>query len=185
MMEGSRVPFGWSVALIAVGVIAFGLGRATSTPVAGPPTADEASGAPGGTLVESGPVTGIGGVFFKSDAPEETLEWYRTHLGIEPVGAGHPFQWRELGDPEEIGYTFWAPFPTATDYFEPSEAPFMVNFRVSDLASLIDALRGAGVVVVGAIEDHPNGRFAWVLDPEGRKVELWQPVPSAEDPYLR
>jgi len=131
-------------------------------------------------------VTGIGGVFFKSNDPAQILEWYRTHLGIASEDwGGFAFQWSEIEDPNETGYTIWGAFPDTTNYFSPSEQPFMVNFRVADLASLIGALKEEGVEVVGEIEQHPNGKFAWILDPEGRKIELWEPVSSDDDPYLR
>lgn len=131
-------------------------------------------------------VTGIGGVFFKSEDPGRTLDWYRSHLGIETSEwGGFAFRWRERERPDEIGYTIWGAFPDDTDYFDPSEAPFMVNFRVADLAGLLAALREADVRVVGEIEDHPNGKFAWILDPDGRKIELWEPIASSRDPYLK
>jgi predicted enzyme related to lactoylglutathione lyase len=130
-------------------------------------------------------VTGIGGIFFKSDDPAQTLEWYRTHLGITAGEfGGFAFQWMEKERPSEIGYTVWSAFPESTDYFDPSDQAFMINFRVADLTCLILALKSAGVRVVGEIQEHPNGRFAWILDREGRKIELWEPVASAEDPYL-
>ncbi len=131
-------------------------------------------------------VTGIGGVFFKSDDPARVLEWYRTHLGIASADwGGFAFQWSEKDRPKETGYTVWTPFPDTTDYFSPGVQPFMINFRVADLVSLIAALKEEGVEVVDEIEQHPNGKFAWILDPEGRKVELWEPVASEDDPYLR
>jgi len=135
----------------------------------------------------SGPkrVTGLGGLFFRSRDPAATIDWYRTHLGIDSdEWGGFAFQWRAKDWPEEVGYTVWSAFPADTDYFSPSGESFMVNFRVADLAGLIEALRGEGVEIAGEVEEHPNGKFAWVLDPEGRKIELWEPVPSAEDPYL-
>lgn len=131
-------------------------------------------------------VTGIGGLFFKSTDPARTLEWYRTHLGIGSSDfGGFAFQWSERERPNETGYTVWSAFPDTTDYFSPGEQSFMVNFRVADLTSLVAALKEEGIEVVGEVEQHPNGKFAWILDPEGRKVELWEPVPSADDPYLR
>lgn len=130
-------------------------------------------------------VTGIGGVFFKSHDPPGVVEWYRTHLGIEPAGfPGFAFQWKEKDRASETGYTVWSAFEESTDYFSPSSHQFMVNFRVADLPGLLATLRSEGVEVVGEMQEHPNGKFAWVLDPEGRKVELWEPVPSADDPYL-
>ena len=131
-------------------------------------------------------VTGIGGVFFKSSDPARTLEWYRTHLGIDAEDYGaFAFQWTEKDRPDQTGYTVWSVFPDSSEYLAPSEEPYMVNFRVADLDALITALTREGVRVVGGIEEHPNGKFAWILDPEGRKIELWEPVPSQDDPYLR
>ena len=130
-------------------------------------------------------VTGLGGMFFRSRDPKETLAWYRRHLGIESDDwGGYAFRWLEEERPAEKGYTVWSAFPEDTKYFAPSEHAFMVNFRVADLEGLIAALRAEGVEVVGDISTEANGKFAWILDPEGRKVELWEPVPSAEDPYL-
>ena len=131
-------------------------------------------------------VLGIGGVFFKSDDPAALLTWYRTHLGIASGDwGGFAFQWQEQGHPNETGYTIWSAFPDTTNYFSPGEQSFMVNFRVADLAALIAALREEGVEIVGEMEQYPNGMFAWILDPEGRKIELWEPVASSEDPYLQ
>jgi len=130
-------------------------------------------------------VTGIGGVFFKSADPASLVEWYRTHLGIDASEwGGFAFQWGVAGRPDEIGYTIWTPFPEATTYFSPGEESFMVNYRVADLAGLIEALRADGVEIVGEIQEAPNGAFAWIRDLEGRKVELWEPIGSSEDPYL-
>ncbi len=130
-------------------------------------------------------VTGLGGLFFRSGNPKELVEWYRAHLGIDaaPWG-GFAFQWREREQPEQVGYTVWSAFPQDTDYFGSGAHEFMMNFRVDDLDGLLTALRSEGVEVVGDVQTEPNGRFAWILDPEGRKIELWEPVPSAEDPYL-
>lgn len=134
---------------------------------------------------DAGRVTGLGGLFFRSADPAATLNWYRTHLGIDSADwGGFAFQWREEEDPEEVGYTVWGAFPVDTDYFSPSDESFMVNFRVANLEALVEALRTEGVEVVGDIQAHPNGKFAWILDPDGRKIELWEPVPSSEDPYL-
>ena len=131
-------------------------------------------------------VTGLGGVFFKSQNPAGVLDWYRTHLGIDSTERwGFAFQWRERDRPEEVGYTVWGAFSEETEYFAPSQLPFMLNFRVADLEALMEELRAAGCRVVGEIEEHENGKFAWVLDPEDRKIELWEPVPSAVDPTLQ
>lgn len=130
-------------------------------------------------------VTGLGGVFFKSSNPRETLAWYRRHLDIDSEDwGGLAFRWREEEAPDEIGYTVWSSFPENTDYFAPSDLPYMWNFRVADLDGLIAMLREEGVEIVDGVQEHPNGKFAWIRDPEGRKIELWEPVPSAKDPYL-
>ena len=131
-------------------------------------------------------VTGLGGVFFKSRDPEGTLKWYRTHLGInyDENWGGFAFQWRHREESQEIGYTVWSAFPDDSKYFDPSQQPFMVNFRVDNLVQLISALKAEGVEVCGEVEEHENGKFARILDSDGRKVELWEPLPTAEDPYL-
>lgn len=129
-------------------------------------------------------VTGLGGIFFKSEDPMGLSSWYRSRLGVGSANGTFVFTWLHADDPQEVGYTVWGVFPDSTGYFDPGEAPFMVNFRVTNLAGLLESLREQGVDIVGEVEEHPNGRFAWILDPEGRKIELWEPLPSAEDPYL-
>ncbi|MEL6547251.1 MAG: VOC family protein [Myxococcota bacterium] len=130
-----------------------------------------------------GKVTGIGGVFFKSDNPTDLRRWYNERLGLDAGEYGMTFFWREQHQ-DNIGYSVWNPFRSSTDYFAPSPEPFMVNFRVEHLEELLEELRSAGVEVVGEIAQEPNGKFAWILDPDGNKLELWEPVPSKEDPYL-
>jgi predicted enzyme related to lactoylglutathione lyase len=123
-------------------------------------------------------------MFFRSRDHKKTLDWYRQHLGIDAADwGGLAFQWLEKDQPEETGYTVWAAFPEDTNHF-PSDQRFMVNYRVDDLEALVGALRTEGVEIVGDIEQHENGKFAWILDPEGQKIELWEPVPSKDDPYL-
>jgi len=130
-------------------------------------------------------VTGIGGIFFKAKDQAATLAWYRQHLGIESEDwGGFGFTWRDRADPEQVGYTVWSPFKGDTAYFDPGTQPFMVNYRVADLPALLAALREEGVQIVGEMVEEENGRFAWVLDPDGGKIELWEPVPSDQDPYL-
>ena len=121
-------------------------------------------------------VTGIGGIFFKTKDPEKTKAWYHEHLGIVPDAGGYvSFQWREKDDPERIGFTAWSPFREDTTYFEPSPAPFMINYRVADLHGLLKQLRREGVEVIDQIEEGEYGRFGWIIDPEGTKIELWEP----------
>ncbi|MFQ5552363.1 MAG: VOC family protein [Thermoplasmata archaeon] len=121
-------------------------------------------------------VTGIGGVFFKAQDPEELKAWYVRHLGLPARTEGDViFEWREREEPDRKGATVWGPFPRETDYFEPSQAPFMINYRVADLDGLLAQLRQEGVEVEDRVEEYPYGRFAWIMDPEGNRVELWEP----------
>jgi len=154
-------------------LIAFGLGWLARPAVSG-------------SMPQTSRVTGLGGMFFKSADPGSLRSWYADHLGVEfGEWGGFAFEWRERERPDEIGYTIWGPFSEDTRYFSPSELPYMFNFRVGDLERLLELLREEGVEIVGELEQHPNGSFAWILDPEGRKIELWEPLPSDEDPYLR
>ena len=121
-------------------------------------------------------VTGIGGIFFKSNAPDGLKEWYRQHLGITSTDdRGMIFEWRELEPPQSRAFTVWAPFPHDTDYFEPSTAPYMINYRVANLDRMLEQLRDAGVQVDDRVEEYSYGRFAWARDPEGNRFELWEP----------
>ena len=129
-------------------------------------------------------VTGIGGFFFKVEDTEATREWYGRHLGIPfSEWGGWGFRWRTLEDPDRIGRTEWSPFSSETTYLEPSEKPFMMNLRVDDLEGLLAQLAEEGVEQVGEMESHEYGRFAWIMDPNGIKIELWEPAgeePEAE-----
>jgi catechol 2,3-dioxygenase-like lactoylglutathione lyase family enzyme len=120
-------------------------------------------------------VTGIGGIFFKADDPEKMYQWYETHLGIKREHGYVAFPWRGEKDPDEKGVTAWSIFSRDTKYLDPSRAPFMINYRVDDLDALLDALRAEGVEIDPKREDHEYGRFAWITDPEGNKIELWEP----------
>ena len=127
-------------------------------------------------------VTGIGGIFFKTADPEKTKQWYAKHLGIIPDSDGYiSFYWREKDDPETVGFTAWSPFRNDTKYFEPSQAPFMMNFRVDDLDALLEQLKTEGVQVVGEVEEYEYGRFGWIIDPEGIKIELWEPPKESKE----
>jgi predicted enzyme related to lactoylglutathione lyase len=121
-------------------------------------------------------VTGIGGVFFKSKDPKALGGWYRTHLGlnVEEWG-GVAFKWVTTDNPTGTGTTIWNPFKEDTSYFAPSNASFMVNFRVHDLHALLAALRAEGCEVDPKVEESEYGKFGWVQDPEGNRIELWQP----------
>jgi predicted enzyme related to lactoylglutathione lyase len=122
-------------------------------------------------------VTGIGGIFFKSKQAKELRLWYDEHLGVEPEDyGGHAFRWRQLDDPNRVGSTVWSIFPDESTYFDPSDAGFMVNFRVDDLEGLLQQLRAAGIRVDDKIGEYEYGRFGWCYDPDGNKIELWQPL---------
>ncbi len=120
-------------------------------------------------------VTGIGGVFFKTEDPEKTKKWYEKHLGIEMDQYSGLFRWRDIDDKEKIGRTVWGPFQSDTDYFGPSEKEYMFNYRVENLTKLLDQLRKEGVEVIDKVEEYEYGKFGWIMDPEGRKIELWEP----------
>jgi predicted enzyme related to lactoylglutathione lyase len=116
---------------------------------------------------------GIGGIFFKANNPKELAAWYEKHLGIEfggKVYADFQFQKREKG------WTAFSLFDTDTKYFEPSAKQFMINLRVENLDELLKVLREEDVHVFDETEDGDYGKFGWILDPEGNKIELWQPL---------
>lgn len=122
-------------------------------------------------------VTGIGGVFFKSQGDCATLAaWYRDHLGLELEDWGGAILKWPLDQAADRGLTVWHVADHDTQWFSPSNASFMINYRVDDLGELLEQLRAAGVDVVQGPESHENGRFAWILDPDGNKVELWEPM---------
>jgi predicted enzyme related to lactoylglutathione lyase len=121
-----------------------------------------------------GRVTGLGGVFFKAKDPERMYGWYEHHFGLKREQGCVLFRWRER-DREAPGTTVWSVFKEDTTYFDPSPAPFMVNYRVDDLDALLARLRAEGVTVDDRREDSEYGRFAWVIDPEGNRLELWEP----------
>ncbi len=120
-------------------------------------------------------VTGIGGIFFKCKDAESVKSWYVEHLGFEASAHGVNFVSRNLDDPEIKETMVWSPFKETTKYFEPSTRDFMINYRVDDLAGLLEQLKAAGVTIVGEMQEYPPyGKFAHIMDPEGNKVELWQ-----------
>jgi predicted enzyme related to lactoylglutathione lyase len=119
-------------------------------------------------------VTGLGGFFFKSRDPKALADWYAKHLGL-PVSNFGGVMFEE--DEKRPGCTLWTPFKEDTDYFKPSTKDFMINFRVDDLDALIAQLRSEGVQVESEIKEFEGyGRFGWCMDPEGNRVELWQPA---------
>lgn len=122
-------------------------------------------------------VTGIGGLFFKSKDPKASKDWYKTHLGFNTDDYGCTFWWKDKkGDDAS---TQWSPFKDDTAYFEPSKKDFMFNYRVEDLENLIKTLREEGVTIVGDMQTYDYGKFAWILDNENNKIELWEPIDAA------
>jgi len=123
-------------------------------------------------------VTGIGGIFFRTKDPKETREWYGKNLGLSIDDYGSAFEFRNANKPEEINYLRWSPFEEGTDYFNPSEKDFMINYRVQNIEGLVKKLKENGVEIVDKIEEYEYGKFVHILDPEGNKIELWEPVDS-------
>jgi len=121
-------------------------------------------------------VTGIGGIFFHAQDPAALRAWYGRHLGIDvlPWG-GAAFSWRGADGEPAGGTTIWSIGQAGSGHFAPSTAPFMINYRVDDLEALLQALRDEGCQVLDNTDDSAFGKFGWVIDPEGNKVELWQP----------
>jgi len=120
-------------------------------------------------------VTGIGGVFFRSANPSETKAWYGENLGLAIDPYGSVFEFRNANDPEQINYLRWSPFDENTEYFKPSEKDFMINYRVQNIEGMIKNLRENGVTILDEIEEFEYGKFVHILDPEGNKIELWEP----------
>jgi predicted enzyme related to lactoylglutathione lyase len=123
-------------------------------------------------------VTGIGGVFFKSRKDGRGLAaWYEEHLGLplESWG-GAILRWPD-GAAGDQGLTVWHVADADSTWFSPSDSGFMINYRVDDLEALLERLRAAGIPIVAGPESHENGLFAWIMDPDGNKLELWQPMP--------
>ena len=121
-------------------------------------------------------VTGIGGVFIKARDATKLRDWYRRHLGLDIQDwGGLTFRWHEPEAPTPDGATVWSVFDADSKYFDPSTAPFMINYRVEDLHALLALLRSEGCAVDDKVEESDYGKFGWVMDPEGNRVELWQP----------
>jgi len=124
-------------------------------------------------------VTGIGGIFIKARDPDALRAWYRRHLGFDVQGwGGVTFPWHTPERPSSNGATVWSVFPSSSTYFAPSAAPFMVNYRVEDLHVLLALLRAEGCDVDAKTEESEFGKFGWVTDPEGNRVEPWEPPPG-------
>lgn len=130
-------------------------------------------------------VNGIGGIFFKSNKPQELTKWYGEHLGLNVNEYGSMFEFRRADDPDKKGYLQWSAFNADTKYMEPSEKPFMINYRVEDLEWLVEQLKAEGVEIVDEIETYDYGKFVHIMDPEGNKIELWEPIDTGFGDYSK
>ena len=120
-------------------------------------------------------ITGLGGIFFKAKDPKAMVEWYGRHLGMDIENSMVLFSWRGGKEGKVEGHTVWSIFPGDTKYFGEDGASFMINYRVKDLDGTLASLRREGVAVNRKVEDTPYGRFGWITDPEGNRIELWEP----------
>ncbi len=121
-------------------------------------------------------VTGIGGIFFFSEDTEKTKKWYAKNLGLETSQWGSSFEFRNAHRPEEINYLQWSPFKKGSDYFAPSKKEFMINYRVQNIEGLIEKLKLNGVTILDSIETFDYGKFVHIMDDDGNKIELWEPI---------
>lgn len=121
-------------------------------------------------------VTGIGGIFFFSEDPAKTCQWYANNLGLAVNEWGSTFESRNAQRPEEINYLQWSPFKQGSNYFSPSRKEFMINYRVQNLEGLLEKLKANGVTILDTIESFDYGKFLHIMDAEGNKIELWEPV---------
>jgi len=128
-------------------------------------------------------VTGIGGIFFKTKNVDTLKKWYENHLGIKTDEYGAGFKSRQWSYPEKSHYLQWSPMKEDTEHLSPSEKPYMINYRVDDLEWLVNELRKEGVKIVDEIETFDYGKFVHILDLEGNKIELWEPVDEFFDTY--
>jgi predicted enzyme related to lactoylglutathione lyase len=121
-------------------------------------------------------VTGIGGIFFRSKDPKQAREWYANNLGLSINEYGSTFESRNANQPDEINYLSWSPFAHDSTYFDPSKKELMINYRVQNLVGLVKKLKQNGVTIVDEIEEFEYGKFIHIMDHEGNKIELWEPV---------
>lgn len=118
-------------------------------------------------------VTGIGGIFFKTEDSTRLKEWYSKHLGIVTDQYGAAFSWQDTQG--KTGHTVWSLFKKDTEYFKPGDQEYMINYRVENLEELLITLKEEGVQIVGEMETFEYGKFGWIMDPDGHKIELWEP----------
>ncbi len=130
-------------------------------------------------------VTGVGGVFFKSENNQKLKQWYADNLGIVMDEYGSSFEFRNTHDPNKINYLQWSLFKTDTDYFEPSKKDFMINYRVENIEELVHELKKNEVKILDKIESFDYGKFVHILDVENNKIELWEPIDSVFTDWLK
>ena len=124
-------------------------------------------------------VIGIGGILFKSKNPEKTKEWYQENLGLPTDQWGTMFKSRDIDKPDQVNYLQWSPFDKKTDYFDPSKKEFMINYRVQNIEEFVKVLKDKEITVLDEITEYDGiGKFVHILDPEGNKIELWEPPKS-------
>ena len=121
-------------------------------------------------------VTGIGGIFFFSDNPELTRVWYSKNLGLDVNEWVSSFEVRNVNQPDKINYLQWSPFQAGSEYFAPSKKEFMINYRVQNIEGLVGNLKNNGVTILDEIVEYEYGKFVHIMDAEGNKIELWEPV---------
>jgi len=126
-------------------------------------------------------VTGIGGVFLKAKDPDATKKWYNDHLGIKSGQWGGTFEWRHAETPSKKGFTAWSIFDETTKYTNPSQKDAMINYRVENLEELLTVLKKEGIEIIGEMEVFEYGKFGWIMDPNGYKIELWEPIDDEYD----
>lgn len=151
--------------IILLTAISFSLGFAFKTIIAGQQK-----------IITMKKVTGIGGIFFKCKDPDKVKEWYRKHLGLNTNEYGAGFDWYQGDDSTKKGSTQWSPFKETSKYFEPSAKDFMINYRVENLVVLVEELKKEGVTILDDIDSSEYGKFVHIMDIEGNKIELWEPI---------
>jgi catechol 2,3-dioxygenase-like lactoylglutathione lyase family enzyme len=149
--------FALVILLIITFLLGYGFSRLTATPDTRPR------------------VTSIGGIFFKAKDPAALRAWYGKNLGMRMVSSGTNFEWHQGADSTKKGFTLWAPFKETSKYFQPSEKQFMINYRVEHLDQLLINLKAAGILPTDSLEKASYGNFIHLMDPEGNKIELWEP----------
>ncbi len=140
--------------------------------------ANQATDQPAQTEEITPKVTGVGGIFFKAKDPEALRNWYGENLGIAIMPTGSPFEFRNAHRPDEINYLIWSPFPEDTEAMAPSEKEYMINYRVQNIDKLVEQLKANGITIVDEMQEVGYGKFIHILDLEGNKIELWEPIDS-------